>query len=421
MKGQPKISYGHWVLVAGFLTLFVVSGVGFYSFGLLFKPIQEEFNWARAETSAAFTVFYIAQALCSPFIGRLTNRYGPKKIITLGALATGFGLMLLSLITNLTHFYAAYAVMGLGASAMGMIPVSAVISEWFVKNRGAVMGVASSGVGAAGLVLAPIVGTLLIPSLGWRMTYQVLALLTWVPVVTIVQLVMKASPRDVKLRSDSVETSKIAENPGNMSQSSGEWRLKAALRTSTFWFIVGAFIMYNIAQVGTIQHLVNHLTDIGFSAASAATALSYIGLGSTIGKFLFGYLSDRLAAKLCTAISFLLVLAATAILITVDSTSSLVVVWLYALVMGLGVGGWAPLTSVLTSQNFGLANYGVIYGVVSLFVNVSTGVGPIVFGYVYDATQAYYWAFIASLALCSAAIAIILALQRPRAHSFSRG
>ncbi|MCJ7633217.1 MFS transporter, partial [Candidatus Bathyarchaeota archaeon] len=160
--------------------------------------------------------------------------------------------------------------------------------------------------------------------------------------------------------------------------------------------------------------LVSHLTDIGFPTTIAVSTISLIGLGSTIGKFFFGFISDKFPAKYCTATSFALTLTATIILIVLTPVSHPGVMWIFALIFGLGIGGWAPLTSVLTSQNFGLTYYGAIYGIVSLFHNVSTGIGPIFFGYIYDTSKEYYLAFLASLILYSAATAFILVLQRPR-------
>lgn len=96
-SGDAKFFYGYWILLAGLLLLFIMSGVGFYAFGVFFKPIQQEFGWGRGVTSVAFTMFYLVQAASSPFIGRLTDHYGPKKIIMLGGLILGLGLAILSL------------------------------------------------------------------------------------------------------------------------------------------------------------------------------------------------------------------------------------------------------------------------------------------------------------------------------------
>ncbi len=404
---KTSFFYGYWISVAGLLLLFLWSGVGFYAFGIFFKPIQEEFNWGRGVTSVAFTMLYLVQAGISPLIGKLTDHYDPKKVIMLGAILTSFGLALLSFTSSLPYFYLAYSVTGLGLSAIGMIPISVVISNWFVRKRGMAIGIAASGVGAGGLILAPVIGAFLIPSFGWRAAYQILAIFSILLITAVVQLVIKTNPDELGLHPDGVPP---LETVGENKILQG-WGLEATLKTSTFWLIVGAFVVFNVAQVGTIQHLVNYLTDIGFSISTATVTLSYVGLGSTVGKFLFGYASDRLPAKHCTIISFLLTLLATLILILIRPFSSLVVLWAYALIMGLGIGGWAPLQSVLISKSFGLAHYGAIYGVLTLFHNISTGMGPVFFGYLYDVTAGYYLAFIASLILYLTAIVFTLALK----------
>lgn len=413
--GDTKFFYGYWILLAGLLLLFIMSGVGFYAFGVFFKPIQQEFGWGRGVTSVAFTMFYLVQAISSPFIGRLTDHYGPKKIITLGGLILGLGLAILSLTTDLLHFYLGYAVAGLGCSSVGMIPVSLIISSWFTHGRGTAVGIASSGMGLGGLVLPPIVGIYLIPNLGWRIAYQILAVSSFLSVIVIAQVMIKTSPHEIS-HSENVEHSDEAKLSY---QPSRGWTLNAALKTSTFWFIMSAFVMFQLAQVGTIQHLVNHLTDIGFPVAMATVILSTVSLISAVGKLLFGYISDRLEAKYCATLSFLLGLVATAVLITVNPASSLLFIGLYILAMGLAIGGWAPLTSILISRNFGMEHYGAIFGAFSLFQYVSTGVSPTFFGYVYDSTHQYYWAYVSALVFYAAATVSILSLRRPKPSSNS--
>ena len=391
-----------------------MSGVGFYAFGVFFKPIQQEFGWGRGVTSVAFTMFYLVQATSSPFIGRFTDRYGPKRIITLGGLMLGLGLAILSLTTDLPHFYIGYAVAGLGCSSVGLIPVSFIISSWFIKGRGTAIGVASSGMGLGGLVLPPIINLYLIPNLGWRTAYQILAASSLLSIIVIAQTVIKKNPLDTSHPENVKSTDETTS-----SLRSKEWRLNAALKTPTFWLILSAFVMFQMAQVGTIQHLINHLTDILFPVDVATFILSAVSLTSAGGKLLFGYISDKFDPKFGATLSFLFGFVATAVLITMTPESSLILIGLYILSMGLTVGGWAPLTSVLISRSFGLSHYGAIFGVFSSFQNVSTGVSPTFFGYVYDSTHQYLWAYIASLILYSAASILILALPRPKPSSAS--
>lgn len=96
------------------------------------------------------------------------------------------------------------------------------------------------------------------------------------------------------------------------------------------------------------------------------------------------------------------------ILMMVGSASSVAIIWLYAITMGLGVGSWLPTASYITSTRFGLANYGTIFGVVTLFIYIGTATGPLVAGYMYDSMNTYHWAFIIFTALFVIAIPTIL-------------
>jgi MFS family permease len=403
--GATTLLHGARLLTIGLVLMSIYGGLGYYAFGVFFKPIQENFNWERGVTSIAFAIFYIILAVSSPFIGRLTDRHGTRKTFTLGALILSSGLTLLSLSTNLLHFYIAYGITGLGCSTIGMIPVSYMISSYFKRGRGTAIGIVSSGMGIGGFVLPLIIGIYLIPHFGWRTAYQILALSSLLLILVIVQTAGKANPKEVEPNPPRVERS---DGTGVSSQTSMEWTLNSALKAPAFWLITCAFILFQMAQVGTTQHLVNHLTDIGFSIPVATSIFSITNLFTAIGKLMFGYVSDRLTAKHCAMIVFLLGLVATAVLMILNTASSFLLIGLYVLSMGLAIGGWAPITSMLISTNFGMTHYGDIFGAFSLFFYISTGISPTFFGYIYDTTHQYYLAYAFSLLFYSTDIVFVL-------------
>jgi MFS family permease len=187
--------------------------------------------------------------------------------------------------------------------------------------------------------------------------------------------------------------------------------------TSGFWLIAVSFLAGGFSQVGITQSQVPYLEDTGFPAALAASVLGTVGLGSLIGKVIFGWLCDRIPAKFAWSIGLVLTLVSIAILMNVKIESAVAMVWLYAAFMGVSAGAWLPSMSILVSTNFGLTNYGIIFGVISFFHIVGSAVGPFTTGYVYDTLGSYQWAFIILLALCMVAIITILVARFP---SFSR-
>lgn len=84
-------------------------------------------------------------------------------------------------------------------------------------------------------------------------------------------------------------------------------------------------------------------------------------------KFFYDYISDKFKAKYCTMLSFLCSLTATIVLLVLDTSSTPLIIGVYIICMGLAVGRWTPLSSILISTNFGMENYGTIFGVFSLF------------------------------------------------------
>ncbi|MFC2032599.1 MFS transporter [Chloroflexota bacterium] len=416
---KSKPFYGYWIVAVIFFYMFIESGTRFYAFPLFFEPLQAEFSWSRGTISIAFTMSFVFQALASPFIGRLVDRYGAKRSIVFGGIAGGLGFLWLSLMQNLWSFYASYVVVGAGMTAMGSIPATQMVSNWFRKRRGFAVGIMATGVGVGGFVLAPIIGTYLIPNFGWRGAYLFMALLTWVLIIPTTLLVIKERPSDMGLYPDGMDTPEKPTEVKLPNHVNEGWTVNTALKTSTFWLIAVGFFTMIFSQCGIVQHQINYLADIGFPVAATAPALGTIGLCSAIGKFFFGWLCDRIPAKYAAAIGCALELIAAVTLLSIQPTSPLVIIWLYAILMGLGMGCWMPTLSMITSSNFGLASYGLIFGMLTLVQNLSCALGPLASGQMYDAMQTYYWVFLLLLVLYMISIPCMLAVRRPKAVSAS--
>ena len=363
---------------------------------------------------AAFTIYNLAMGVASPFVGRVIDRYGARRVIAIGALIAGLGFVLLSLMNTLWHFYASYAVIGVGMAAMGHVPSSTIVSNWFKKRRGTAIGIMSSGIGAGGIALAPLVGGYLIPNFGWRVSYLVLAVLTWVLIIPLALLVIKTKPADMGLYPDGIEAPEAVAMTEASPPTAKGVTLRMALATPAFWLIAVSFLTADFSRASTIQSQVPYLEDIGFPVAIAAGALGGVGLGSLVGKFGFGWLCDRIPPKYACFIGLGLLAVSIIILMNVEPASPLALIWLYAILIGLSAGSWLPTMSMLISTNFGLAAYGTLYGLVAFAQAIGVATGPLMAGYMFDTMGTYHWAFIIFLALGAVAIPTILAVRRPK-------
>jgi MFS family permease len=100
-------------------------------------------------------------------------------------------------------------------------------------------------------------------------------------------------------------------------------------------------------------------------------------------------------------------------LLNITPASPSFMIWVYVVPLGLGIGGWLPNLSMLTSRSFGTAHYGAIFGAISMAMNLGVALGPTLAGYMYDGMQTYHGVFIVLLVMLGIAITSIVILRKP--------
>jgi sugar phosphate permease len=414
---SSKIFYGYWILVAAFFFAFIFSGCGFYSFSLFVVPLEADLGWDRGRIMLALTLSFLASGLTGPLVGRIVDRYGARKVIATGALVGAIGYILASLVNELWQFYGSFIINGLAMAGVGPVPTTAVISNWFKKRRGTAIGIMSAGIGAGGLVLSPLLGGYLIPNFGWRMAYLALALFV-AALIPLALLVIKTKPSEMgglypdgdSAPSEATETKTATSAPKGLT-------LRTAISTSTLWLIALSFFTFGIAEVGVLQNEVPYLQGVGFSAAMAAGIHGMVGLWSTIGKFAFGWLCDKIKASYACAIGTALQIVGTLLLMNIGLESPPAMIWIYVFLIGLGVGNWLPTMSMLVSTNFGLLAYGAIFGMIGFALSLGASIAPFLTGYMYDAMGTYHPVFVMLAISYTVSMLSVLFVRRPKVSS----
>src|SRR5512135_212347 len=173
--------YGYVIVASGFV-LMCVMWTAFYSFGIFFKPVLNEFGWTRAITAGAFSLCSVIQGLLAIAMGGLTDRFGPRVVMTLCGLFLAAGYLLMSQLSSLWQLYLFFSVIlgiGMGGS---FAPLLTLTARWFVKSRGMMTGIVVSGTGMGALVGPPLAG-ILISHYGWRASYAALGAVVLVVMV----------------------------------------------------------------------------------------------------------------------------------------------------------------------------------------------------------------------------------------------
>lgn len=407
---MTRFFYGYWIVLAGFVTLTLSSGLTYYGFSVMNTPVADKFGWSRGEVTLGFTCLAVAMAVISPFVGRLTDNRGPRQVLIIGTIVLSLSLILLSRTSSLWSYCLLHLGLGMAMTLLGAVPISVIISNWFHRRRGTMQGLSFIGIGFGGFAFGPLIGNYLIPNLGWRNTYAVMALLSVVIMTLVILFLVKNHPRDKGLSPYGAEATEIAEDHGSEAGKASGLSLKETLGRSAFWLIALTSAVYGIGLTGGLQNQVSILTKQGFTAGHAAFVVGIVGLSSAAGKFVFGYLGDRIDPKYTTAVAYALTASS---LIALAQAQSMHHLWLYGILLGLGMGGWAPNMATLTANYFGLKQYGSILGTIHLVFMLGEAVGPAAVGLVYDQAGTYHPILITLSILCMASIPLIIIIRKP--------
>jgi MFS family permease len=366
-----------------------------YTFGILLKPLTEEFGWSREQVSAAFGIAAMTVAVCSPPLGYLLDRHSPRRIIVPCLIVFGCAFASLSLLTpRLWHLYAVFFVLGVVGNGTAQMAYSRAVSSWFRQRRGLALAMVLSG-GAVGAMVLPPIAEALIARYGWRGACVALGAMVLVLGVPVAARFVRERPADAPGAPITTDGASLAEG----------------LRSRMFWIIVVVLFGSSIAQNGAIAHIAALLTDRGISAQGGALALSAMGGASLAGRFITGWLLDRFFAA---RVAFgLLALAAMGTFLLAGA-QTLAVGLVAAALIGFGMGGEADVTPYLLSRYFGLRSFSMLYGFTWTAYAIAGAIGPMLMGRAFDATGSYETLLVTLAAATLGVAALMLLLPRYR-------
>jgi len=409
---RTKVFYGWWVVAGLCVIMFLSAGLGFYAMGVFVVPLQDEFGWSRGQISVALSLSALISGLFGPVAGVLVGRVGARRLMGVGGVMMGVSLGLLGLTRSLAYFYGMFMVMAAWRASIMIVPVGAVVANWFDRRRGLALGFTTAGIGLGGLVMAPL-AALLINAVGWQKTFFIEGAIVVAMMTPLAAFVIRQRPSDMGLLPDGVTTSD--EHATRLAEAGRAWSLADAVRTPTFFIVSAAFSLAFATLGAVLIHVVPFLEDQGFSRTAAGLILGLVSGVGVLGKIASGYLADRMSPRLVTATVFLMQAVGLAILL--QSGGSVLGVALFALVFGYSMGAVVALQPMMAVYCFGMASIATILGAMVAVTSVFNALGPITAGLVYDATGAYSLIFIVYVAIDCLAAGLIYFMGREPARA----
>lgn len=393
------------MVAVAFFVDFIATGFFFYSYGVFFKALAEEFGGARLDVSLGLTFTNVSGGLLAPFIGRALDRFPIKWVILTGTLSMSAGFLLLSQITAHWQFYLVLATLiGFGTNAMGGLATAKLVANWFDRKRGTALGVATMGISLSGVAM-PLISAWLIAHLGWRGGFMVFGGFTLLLVLPVVLAFVESSPEDRGLAPDGDRWP-----VGGPPRKRPQLATAALLRMRNFWMTTAGVGLLFCAMGATLTHMVPRVTDMGFTLLQAAPILSFGAGAGVLGKVLFGWSVDRLDPRLAVLGAIGSQFIGQIGMLHFDSYLGFA---LSATVFGFGMGGVVPLHGAIAGIAFGRENFGKVMGLMRPAMMPLQVIGLPFAGWVFDRYGSYDPAFELFLVLYLLSALCIWSLRLP--------
>src|SRR5271169_4315611 len=165
------------VTATAFLSLFSVVGLALYGLPFYYDFMVQQFGWTRGQVTSGNALSKLVIGPIFGFIaGWLVDRFGPRRLMMAGIVMAGVALIGLGSVSTLGMFYFFYLFNALGYVCGGPLPSQVLVSRWFVKTRGKVMGIAYIGIGLGGAAV-PIISRALSARFGWQRALEAVGVL----------------------------------------------------------------------------------------------------------------------------------------------------------------------------------------------------------------------------------------------------
>ncbi len=384
--------YGWAMVVLGGIFMSMATG-SMFSLSVFLKPLSADMGWLRGETSFAYMAATLFIGLSGILMGHMSDRYSVRPVVLAGAALLGVSFLLLSYQKSLGQFYLFYALTGMGISTFDA-PLLASVGNWFDRNKGLALGVASAcrGLGSG---VVPFIAAYLISVFGWRGAYAGLGIYS-LAVLLPLALLLRNPPAPPQ-----AAVSREASSAPGESSPVAPWVVTA--------WISAAAIFCCICMATPLVHAVALAQDRGIDAQKAAGILLVLSIASFMGRIAYGKITDHIGGLRTYMLASL---SQTLLVFWFTQMTSLTGFYALAFFFGLFYSGVMICMVVCVREFVPVQRRGVSIGVVFFFAWLGMGLGGYQAGYFFDLTGDYTVSFVNAALAGAVNLAILLSLRR---------
>ena len=376
-----KFFYG-WVILAAAGAGIFASGPGqSHTFSVFIGPISRDLGVGATAISSAYGLATLIAAIGLPFVGRLVDRYGARKIMLAVVVSLGFGCIAFGFAPGIIWLALGFGALRFFGQGSLMLTSVNVVSHWFSRKRGFAMGMMLLGF-AISMAIHPPLSQWLIEQVGWRQAWVWLGLSTWILMMPIVFFLLQDSPESVGLLPDG-EKNIEHDNEKTVDRHGADFgfTLKEALATSTFYIVAAALCTMSMLvtalhffQVSIFEHqgLTPSIAAWMFPLSACVAVFTQPIVGKCLDKFPTPRVITMSLGTLCAA------------LLSMSIVSDLFTACLYAVIFGINNAFNMTLFGYLWPRYFGRRHIGSVQGTGQMIGVIGASIGPIPLGMAFD-------------------------------------
>lgn len=418
---RSGLFYGWFVVATCMFIAFLTMGTR-NSFGAFVVPMEAEFEWNRTVVSWAAALGALLNGVSQPFMGYLFDRVGVRIVVVTGILIVGVSTLLMAATGSIWYMIAMFGVIAaIGQSGTSMTNTAAMLSKWFQRQRGLVIGLNASGMSLGSLILVPF-AAYLISLTDWRTSWIVLGVMILVLGIPLALIFLHDDPAKKGLTPDGDPAPDAGPqgSPGSPAPPpqplfAENWR--QAFRSFPIWQMSFSYFICGSTTFMLAVHFVPMAIEEGINPQTAALIFGLMSGLNALGATGAGWISDRIGGRknwlaavyFCRGTGYVILVAS----LLTPGFPVLAGMLIFAVVAGLSWIATAPLTSSLTAEVYGLKSMATISGVAFLFHQLGGFTSVLLAGYLREITGDYIVAFsIAAVMLYPAAISAFTIRER---------
>lgn len=360
------------------------SSVGIFinSVGVFYSPVSESLGILRGTFALHVTLSTIICAITSLYVPKIINEKNFRMLVILCILISSISTMCMAISSEMWQFILLGIIRGITSAFFGMVVITIIVNNWFIKHHGLTTSIALSFGGIAGAICSPVL-SYVIETYGWNIGFIVMGLLVIIFCLPFIMLSISIKPEHQNLKpyGKTVDYKEV----------------KKTIKPESFNFLSLSFIALFVfcllltAITAMPQHFPGFSQSIKAGTQVGSFMVTACMIGNIISKLLIGVLADNIGTiKSIILMMAINILACAIMILSTNIPFLLIGAFLFGSIYSISSVGIV----LLTKSTFGDENYNSTYPVISFAGNIGSAFAISLIGYIYDFTGTYIIVFL---------------------------